>query len=173
MIMSDIKAGVSDASSRYLLFQDNLDAQCKSRNPEYINYLKTDCQTDDHKLPPNKTDQVQPIDRGIGMAIKFHVGNLLDQWLEDDDNLNKWECNTFSASDRRILLAQWCALLPMYIPLHDHALPVHVVRVLLRHPCVPPLNAFLLSLLPTGIARLTRSSARRECASISSTRAHC
>ena len=39
--------------------------------------------------------------------VKHLVGEELDKWLEDDDNLDKWESNTFSASDRRILLAQW------------------------------------------------------------------
>jgi hypothetical protein len=50
MIDADIKAGVADATTRYLLFQDNLDAQCKSRNPDYIHYLEAECQTDDHKV---------------------------------------------------------------------------------------------------------------------------
>ena len=27
-------------------------------------------QTDDHKVPPNKTDQVQPVDRGMGCTVK-------------------------------------------------------------------------------------------------------
>ena len=30
-----------------------------------------------------------------------------DEWLEDDTNLQKWESNELTASDRRILLAQW------------------------------------------------------------------
>ena len=50
---------------------------------------------------------MQPIDRGIGRLIKCYCGEFLDEWLEDDDNLEKWESNEFSASDRRILLAQW------------------------------------------------------------------
>lgn len=45
---------------QYLLFQDNLDAQ---KQLEYIKYLQ-DWGVDDHKFPPNETDQVQPIDRG-------------------------------------------------------------------------------------------------------------
>ena len=31
----------------------------------------------------------------------------MDEWLDDDDNLAKWEDNTLTASDRRILLANW------------------------------------------------------------------
>ena len=69
--------------------------------------LCDECQTDDHKVPPNKTDQVQPIDRGLGRQIKIYMGDEEDEWLEDDDNLQKWENNELKASDRRILIAQW------------------------------------------------------------------
>ena len=43
----------------------------------------------------------------MGAHVKQLVGVQLGTWLDDDDNLDKWESNTFSASDRRILLAQW------------------------------------------------------------------
>ena len=66
---------------------------------------------DDHKVtnkvPPNETDQVQPIARGMGRQIKVYLGQLLDEWLDDEDNLEKWESNKLTASDRRILLAHW------------------------------------------------------------------
>jgi hypothetical protein len=104
MIEADRKAGVCEASSRYLLIQDNLDAQDATRNPSYIAALDED-QTDDHKVPKNKTDQVQPIDRGLGRAIKIYMGKEEDDWLEDDDNLSKYENNELTASARRILIA--------------------------------------------------------------------
>ena len=31
----------------------------------------------------------------------------MDEWLDDDDNLAKWEDNTLTTSDRRILFANW------------------------------------------------------------------
>ena len=31
------------------------------------------------QVPPDKTDQAQPIDRGIGRLLKFHVGECLDK----------------------------------------------------------------------------------------------
>ena len=97
------EAGVASADTRYLLFQDNLDSQ---KQPEYLNKLKN-CGVDDHKLPPNETDQVQPIDRGFGRQVKIYLGEFMDEWLDDDDNLTKWEDNGLTASDRRILLANW------------------------------------------------------------------
>ena len=41
---------------------------------------------------------MQPIDRGIGQLVKFFVGQYFDEWLEDDDNLEKWESDTLSAT---------------------------------------------------------------------------
>ena len=60
-----------------------------------------------HKLPPNETDQVQPIDRGLGRHIKVYIGQLMDAWMDDDDNMTKWENNELTASCHRILLANW------------------------------------------------------------------
>ena len=67
----------------------------------------SDCGVDDHALPPNEADQVQPIDRGLGRQVKIYIGQQMDEWLDDDDNLSKWEDNTLTASDRRVLLATW------------------------------------------------------------------
>ena len=102
-IEAERKAGVASAATRYLLFQDNLDAQ---KQPDYVELLKK-WGVDDHKLPPNETDQVQPIDRGLGRHVKIYLGQQMDEWMDDDDNLTKWEENSLTASDRRILLGSW------------------------------------------------------------------
>ena len=65
------------------------------------------CGIGDHKLQPNETDQVQPIDRGLGRHIKIYMGECMDDWLDTEDNITKWEENQLTASDRRILLANW------------------------------------------------------------------
>ena len=80
-------AGVADASSRYLLFQDNLDAQ---KQQAYLDYLRDECQLESCFVPPNKTDQVQPVDRGFGQHIKLYMGQEMDEWLEDEANLERW-----------------------------------------------------------------------------------
>eukprot|EP00966_Prymnesium_polylepis_P102476 2373862-Prymnesium_polylepis.1 len=108
-IQAERNAGVADSTSRYLLFQDNLDAQ---KQPDYVSYLRDWC-VDDHKLPPNETDQVQPIDRGLGRQVKIYLGQQMDEWLDDDDNLAKWEDGTLTSSDRRILLANWYFKAPL------------------------------------------------------------
>lgn len=103
LVNADRKAGVANDDTRYLLIQDNLDSQCQ---PAYLDELRA-LGVDDHKVPPNKTDQVQPIDRGLGRLLKVYMGQEMDTWLEDDDNLYKWEGNLLRASDRRILIATW------------------------------------------------------------------
>ena len=103
-IEAERKAGVASETTRYMLFQDNLDSQ---KQPDYLNLLNDLC-IDDHKVPPNETDQVQPVDRGLGAQVKLYMGQAMDDWLDDDANLAKWEdSHGLSASDRRILLANW------------------------------------------------------------------
>ena len=57
-----------------------------------------------HLLPRGKTDFAQPIDAGFGRVIKLYMGEEMEKWLDDDDNLERWESNALSASHRRILL---------------------------------------------------------------------
>jgi hypothetical protein len=51
----------------------------------------------------------QVIDSGLGADHKRDLANELDTWLEDPDNLDKWESGKFPASDKRILLTCWVA----------------------------------------------------------------
>ena len=53
---------------------------------------------------------MQPVDRGLGQHIKIEMGCEMDAWLENDENLALWEGDDgakLTASDRRILLANW------------------------------------------------------------------
>ena len=47
--------------------------------------------------------------QALGAFIKVEVGKQLDLWLEDGDNLERWERNALTASDRRVLLTTWVA----------------------------------------------------------------
>ena len=53
------------------------------------------------------------VDRGLGQHIKIEMGCEMDAWLENDENLALWEGDDgfdgakLTASDRRILLANW------------------------------------------------------------------
>ena len=69
--------------------------------------LLDECQTHSHMLPPGKTDEVQPVDDGMGRQVKIYMGQFQDTWLENDDNLELWESNQLTASNRRVLIATW------------------------------------------------------------------
>ena len=157
------------------MIADNLDSQDATRNPPYISALDKN-QTDDHKVPAGKTDQVtltshlspsshrrhpshltphtspltshhspspspftltliltltltqvQPVDDGLGQHVKIYIGQEENDWLEDDDNLRRWENNELTASDRRILLATW------YCRALKRALEGHAKRKYFEH----------------------------------------
>lgn len=44
---------------------------------------------------------------GPGSFLKCEVGKQPDEWLEQSDNLEKWEPNALTASDQRVLITQW------------------------------------------------------------------
>ena len=68
---------------------------------------------DDHKLPPNETDQVQPIvhrpwPRAAGEDLHGPGdGRVAGRRQEPGMWKQRWEDNALSASDRRVLLACW------------------------------------------------------------------
>ena len=59
--------------------------------------------------PRGCTDSLQPFDAGLGPFIKVEVGKQLDFYLDNGDNLERWEGNALTASDRRVLLTKWAA----------------------------------------------------------------
>ena len=57
-------------------------------------------------LPENHTDKIQPSDTGCGCMMKDKIGAAMETWLEEENNLDKWQ-DRLSAKDRRILMTQW------------------------------------------------------------------
>ena len=60
-----------------------------------------------YPLPPSSTDKVQAIDAGEGRQMKRLIGEQLDEYLEDDENLEAWCGESYSASKRRIMITKW------------------------------------------------------------------
>ena len=89
---------------RSILLMDNLHAQTTDAFKEF---LSERCNTLAWYFPANNTDEVQPVDAGVGRMLKVEVGRQLDIWLGQADNLEKWESNKLTASDRRVLITQW------------------------------------------------------------------
>ena len=59
-------------------------------------------------LPQNHTDKFQPVDVGCGRLVKAKIGEAVERWLEEDDNLELWH-DKVSARTRRILMSKWTA----------------------------------------------------------------
>ena len=57
-------------------------------------------------LPENHTDKIQPIDAGRGRLMKGKIGATMETWLEEENNLDKWQ-DRLSAKDITILITQW------------------------------------------------------------------
>ena len=89
---------------RLILLMDNLHAQTTDAFKEF---LSERCNTLAWYFPANNMDEVQPVDAGVGRMLKVEVGRQLDIWLGQADNLEKWESNKLTASDRRVLITQW------------------------------------------------------------------
>lgn len=90
--------------ARSILIMDNLHAQTTD---EFKEYLAKHCNTLAWYGPSECTDEVQPVDAGAGRFLKVEVGRQMDIWLEQSDNLERWETASLTASDRRVLITQW------------------------------------------------------------------
>ena len=89
-----------------LLTLDTLHGQTTEK---FKAYMKKECNSLVWHYPGGCTDALQPIDAGLRACIKAEVGKLLDTWLENGDNLKRWESNALTVSDRRVLLTKWVA----------------------------------------------------------------
>ena len=69
-------------------------------------YIKKECNSLVWLYPGGCTDALQAIDAGLGASIKVEVGKQPDLWLENGDNLERWESNALTASDGRVLLTK-------------------------------------------------------------------
>ncbi|CAB1110560.1 unnamed protein product [Ectocarpus sp. CCAP 1310/34] len=83
--------------ARSILIMHNFHAQTTHEFKEYLAlawYGPSEC-----------TDEVQPVDAGAGRFLKVEVGRQMDIiWLEQSDNLERWETASLTASDRRVLI---------------------------------------------------------------------
>lgn len=86
-----------------LLLADNLNSQVADE-------FKSKCKSlriQNWEYPANTTELLQPTDAGLGRDFKREIGLEMAKWLEDDANLEQWEDNKITVSDRRVLLTQW------------------------------------------------------------------
>ena len=55
------------------------------------------------------TDELQPVDRGVGAALKRECLEVQDEWLRIPANSAEWKTGRMPAPRRRILLTHWYA----------------------------------------------------------------
>ncbi|KAK3248556.1 hypothetical protein CYMTET_41984, partial [Cymbomonas tetramitiformis] len=87
-----------------VVFADNLDAQVQA---EYLGNQKEKGRAIGWSLLKGGTHWSQPVDQGAGREVKRDIDYEQNEWLEDLDNLEKWENSDLTASDRRVLMTWW------------------------------------------------------------------
>lgn len=92
---------ISDKTSEKIFFADNVSFQ---QEKQFHEACRKKVNASVYLLPENHTDKVQPI--GIGKLFKTKVGEAMERWLEEDENLDLWH-DKISAKDRRILMTKW------------------------------------------------------------------
>ena len=88
-----------------LMFLDNLDGQVHESFKDILK--EANCTR--FLLPPETTDHTQPVDGGLGKNVKGEISYEHEVWLQDKDNLEKWESGKISEMEKRILITHWAA----------------------------------------------------------------
>tara|TARA_B100000795_G_scaffold267303_1_gene251883 strand:- start:1776 stop:2363 length:588 start_codon:yes stop_codon:yes gene_type:complete len=104
-----------------LIIKDNLDSQIYGPN---VNMSDAYGVTDWY-VPEGNTDGLQAVDDGAGNGVKVEINNMFEDWLDIDENQDKWTDGKFSASEKRILIQNWTAkafaiYFQKYRTLHRH-----------------------------------------------------
>lgn len=89
-----------------ILYMDNPHGHTMDR---FLKFLNGDCNTTGYFLPACCTDELQPVDAGHGRLVKVDVRMGLGKWPEQGANLEEWECNTLTASERRVFITSCTA----------------------------------------------------------------
>ena len=100
-------SSIAAPEEQSILFADNLYGQTTE---DFKRVLK-ECNTLLWPLPSKCTDEVQSVDAGHGRLFKVLVGESLDAWLLNGDNVERWESNKLTASDRRVLIMYVCMVI--------------------------------------------------------------
>ena len=104
-IEKTLKPAVTDLD-RFVLFCDNLSAQV---TPVFKSAVKELGGITWYGVP-NATDIWQPVDAGFAQLLKRHVAMEQDQWLCEEENIEKWletDGKKLSVKERRILITEW------------------------------------------------------------------
>ena len=114
-----LKKTVQEEQEPFVLFCGNLDSQRAEVFKESVEALSGIVWYG----VANATDIWQPIDAGYAQLLKVLIKQEFFNWLDDEDNIDKWYGETvFSASDKRMLITRWVgkAYRKICDPKYDH-----------------------------------------------------
>lgn len=97
--------GVGNSPDEKVIFADNVGFQ---QDKEFHQVCRKKMNAVIYLFPQNHTNKVQPIDAGCGKMMKTKIGEVMERWLEEDENLEMWH-DKLSAKKRRILMTKWTA----------------------------------------------------------------
>ncbi|CAN0139847.1 unnamed protein product, partial [Heterosigma akashiwo] len=89
--------------SESMVIWDNLDSQTTD---SFLNLLRSKGASR-NLVPAKKTENTQPVDGGLGQHAKVLTAKQMDSWMDDPENLEKWENESISASEKRVLITWW------------------------------------------------------------------
>ena len=95
--------GIGTSPQEKVIFADNVGFQQEKGSREM---RRKEINAIIYLLPENHTDKAQPIDAEFGKQVKAKIGEAMEKWLVEDENLDMWH-DSLSANQRRILMTQW------------------------------------------------------------------
>ena len=106
-VTKTLAPGIGNSPEEKVIFADNVTFQ---QDKKFHDTCGHELNTIVYLLPENHTDKIQPIDAGFGKTLKTKIGQEMDKWLEEKDNLELWH-NKITARQRGILMTKWaCAV---------------------------------------------------------------
>lgn len=79
--------GIGNFSDEKVIFVDNVGFQL---NKEFYEVCRKKVNVVVYFFLENYIDKVQLIDVGCGKLLKIKIGEVMERWLEEDDNLELW-----------------------------------------------------------------------------------
>ena len=102
-VTKTLPPGIGNSPEEKVIFAHNVTFQ---QDKKFHDICRHELNTIVYLLPKNHTDKIQPIDAGFGKMLKTKIGQDMDKWLEEKDNLELWH-DKIAARQRRILMLKW------------------------------------------------------------------
>ena len=102
-VAKTLAPGIGKSPDEKVIFADNVTFQ---QDKQFHDACRHELNAIVYLLPENHTNKIQPIDARFGKMYKTKIGEEMDKWLEEKDNLELWH-DKITARQRRILMTKW------------------------------------------------------------------